>query len=162
MPLYEYHCKDCDGVFELLRPIREAAEMQPCPVCDRDAARIMPTDFAAYVMRSGMPRKIPDQGLYWTLQGQSTEPHKGQSMDDLIVAPAQPNPETARGTLGANAAPAHLVKRRNGAPIPKAKAAKTAAPKTKATKAAKAKPAKAAAKKAATNKAKPAARKRTR
>ena len=65
MPLYEYYCNHCDGVFETLRSIREAAEPSPCPVCDRDGMRIMPTAFAAFTFRDGMARRIPDRGTYW-------------------------------------------------------------------------------------------------
>jgi putative FmdB family regulatory protein len=74
VPLYEYYCTNCDGIFELLRPVREATEPQPCVVCDNESKRIMPTDFAAFVMRDGMPRRIPDKGLSWGLQGQLKKP----------------------------------------------------------------------------------------
>lgn len=74
MPLYEYYCANCNGIFELLRPVREAGEPQPCVVCDNESQRIMPTDFAAFVMRDGMPRRIPDRGLSWGLQGQLKKP----------------------------------------------------------------------------------------
>jgi putative FmdB family regulatory protein len=67
MPLYEYYCKHCDGIFESLRSIREASEPSPCPVCDRDGMRIMPTSFAAFTFRDGYPRKLPDRGTYWHL-----------------------------------------------------------------------------------------------
>jgi putative FmdB family regulatory protein len=65
MPLYEYYCQHCDGVFELLRSIREASEPGSCPLCDRDSQRIMPTSFSAFTFRDGMPRRIPDRGTYW-------------------------------------------------------------------------------------------------
>jgi len=67
MPLYEYYCEPCNGIFEVLRPMREATEPYPCPVCDRDGKRIMPTSFAAFTFRDGMPRRIPDRGTYWWL-----------------------------------------------------------------------------------------------
>ena len=31
MPLYEYYCSDCNGVFELLRPAKQAGDAQPQP-----------------------------------------------------------------------------------------------------------------------------------
>jgi hypothetical protein len=34
----------------------------------------MPTDFTAFLMRDGMPRRIPDKGLSWGLQGQLKKP----------------------------------------------------------------------------------------
>ncbi len=67
MPLYEYYCDDCDGIFEALRPMREASDPVPCPVCDRDGRRIMPTTFAAFTFRDGYPRRLPDKGTYWHL-----------------------------------------------------------------------------------------------
>ena len=65
MPLYEYYCSSCNGVFEALRSMRESSEPSPCPLCDRDSMRIMPTSFAAFTFRDGMPRRIPDRGTYW-------------------------------------------------------------------------------------------------
>lgn len=67
MPLYEYYCDPCDGIFEALRPMREASDPVPCPVCERDGGRIMPTSFAAFTFRDGYPRKLPDKGTYWHL-----------------------------------------------------------------------------------------------
>jgi putative FmdB family regulatory protein len=67
MPLYEYYCDHCDGIFETLRQMREASEPAPCPVCDRDGKRIMPTSFSAFTFREGLPRRIPDRGTYWHL-----------------------------------------------------------------------------------------------
>jgi len=63
MPLYEYYCEDCHGVFELLKPAREAPAPQPCPECDTDAPRIV-SDFAAFVFREGYARRIPDDRSY--------------------------------------------------------------------------------------------------
>lgn len=78
MPMYEYYCADCNGVFELLRPVREASYAQPCPVCDNDSKRLMPTDFAAFVVREGLPRRIPDTGKYWTREGLSDHAETGE------------------------------------------------------------------------------------
>ncbi len=83
MPLYEYYCEDCDGVFELIRPVRESSDSQPCPVCDGDGARLMPTQVHAFIMRGGMPRRIPDQGLFWTTKGQSTKPMQTSDMKKM-------------------------------------------------------------------------------
>jgi putative FmdB family regulatory protein len=65
MPLYEYFCEPCDGVFESIRTMRESGEPAPCPECNREATRIMPTTFMAFTMREGYPRRIPDRGTYW-------------------------------------------------------------------------------------------------
>lgn len=67
MPLYEYYCTPCNGIFEELRPMREASDPVPCPQCYKDAARIMPTSFAAFTFREGYPRRIPDDGTYYHL-----------------------------------------------------------------------------------------------
>jgi putative FmdB family regulatory protein len=77
MPLYEYYCESCNGVFELLRQMREASEPAPCPLCDRDSQRIMPTSFSAFTFRDGMPRTIPDRGTYWWYNKQTKEPNRG-------------------------------------------------------------------------------------
>ena len=67
MPVYEYLCEDCAGVFEAIGTLREASEPQPCPVCDAECKRVMPSSFSAFVMRQGYPRRIPDRGNYWHL-----------------------------------------------------------------------------------------------
>ena len=89
MPLYEYCCEHCDGIFEALRPMREASDPVPCPVCDRDGERIMPTTFTAFTFREGYPRRLPDKGTYW---------HLGKEVKSRITGPARPfeHPELAR------------------------------------------------------------------
>ena len=77
MPLYEYYCENCDGVFETLRTMREASEPSPCPVCDRDGNRIMPTSFTAFTFRDGMARRIPDRGTFWHLGKEVSKPITG-------------------------------------------------------------------------------------
>ena len=77
MPLYEYYCEQCDGIFEALRPMREAADPVPCPLCDRDGRRIMPTSFMAFTFRDGYPRRIPDKGTYWHLGKEVKQPVRG-------------------------------------------------------------------------------------
>jgi len=81
MPIYEYYCQPCNGIFEELRPIREATEPVPCPVCYKDAGRIMPTSFAAFTYRDGYPRRIPDDGKFY---------HLGQKVSKL-VSEGKPN-----------------------------------------------------------------------
>jgi putative FmdB family regulatory protein len=81
MPLYEYYCEPCNGIFEELRPIREASEPVPCPQCYKDAKRIMPTSFAAFTFREGYPRRIPDDGTYY---------HLGKKVSRLVKS-ARPN-----------------------------------------------------------------------
>lgn len=81
MPLYEYFCSPCNGIFEELRPMREATEPVPCPQCYKDAARIMPTSFSAFTFRDGYPRRIPDDGSYY---------HLGKKVKNLVTS-ARPN-----------------------------------------------------------------------
>ncbi|HLC28437.1 MAG TPA: zinc ribbon domain-containing protein [Dehalococcoidia bacterium] len=64
MPLYEYYCDPCNGIFEAIRQMREASVPVPCPVCNRDGERIM-SSFNAFTFRDGYPRRIPDKGTYW-------------------------------------------------------------------------------------------------
>jgi putative FmdB family regulatory protein len=64
MPLYEYYCGDCHGIFEEIRQMREASLPAVCPECSREAPRIM-SGFTAFTFRDGYPRKIPDKGTYW-------------------------------------------------------------------------------------------------
>jgi len=82
VPLYEYYCATCDGVFETMRPIAQASAPAPCPVCARRAQRIPPTSFAAFTMREGYPRAIPDRGTYW---------HLGKEVKQPISGPTRPN-----------------------------------------------------------------------
>jgi putative FmdB family regulatory protein len=82
MPVYEYYCENCNGIFEQLRPIREASEPWPCPECNRQSPRVMPTSFAAFTYREGYPRRIPDKGTYW---------HFGQEVSKPISGPVRPN-----------------------------------------------------------------------
>ncbi|MGE3960086.1 MAG: FmdB family zinc ribbon protein [Dehalococcoidia bacterium] len=93
MPIYEYFCEPCDGVFELLRPARQASDPQPCPQCDEDARRIMPTEFQAFTLRKGLHRRLPDRGTYWHLNREVSTP---------VNAPAPPgeHPELRRKRLG--------------------------------------------------------------
>jgi putative FmdB family regulatory protein len=81
MPVYEYYCRTCDGIFEALRPMSRSSAPAPCPVCESDGARIMPTSFAAFTLREGYPRKLPDKGTYW---------HLGKEVKKLVSGPARP------------------------------------------------------------------------
>ena len=81
MPVYEYYCDHCDGIFEALRPMREASGPAPCPVCTGDGQRIMPTSFSAFTLREGYPRRLPDKGTYW---------HLGKEVKTRINKPVRP------------------------------------------------------------------------
>ena len=74
MPIYEYYCADCNGVFEQLLPVKRASEPQPCPQCDAESRRIMPTEFQAFTVRDGAPRRIPDRGTYWHFEQEVGRP----------------------------------------------------------------------------------------
>ena len=91
MPLYEYYCKHCDGIYETLRPMREASDPVPCPECERDGSRIMPTSFTAFTFREGYPRRLPDRGTYW---------HLGKEVKSRIKGPFKPfeHPEINKPT----------------------------------------------------------------
>ncbi len=64
MPLYEYYCEPCNGVYEAIRPMREASLAVPCPECDLDGERVM-SSFSAFTFREGYARRLPDTGTYW-------------------------------------------------------------------------------------------------
>ena len=74
MPIYEYYCAECNGVFEQLLPVKRASEPQPCPQCDAESRRIMPTEFQAFTVRDGAPRRIPDRGTYWHFEQEVKRP----------------------------------------------------------------------------------------
>ena len=82
MPVYEYLCNHCNGIFEALRPIRESSEPAPCPECSRESERMMPTSFMAFTFRDGYPRRIPDKGTYW---------HLGKEVKSPVTGPVRPN-----------------------------------------------------------------------
>jgi putative FmdB family regulatory protein len=79
MPLYEYYCGSCNGVFELLRPARDAALAQPCPQCDEDGKRIVSREFAAFTFRDGYPRRVPDDGTFYHFGKKVSAPISGPS-----------------------------------------------------------------------------------
>jgi putative FmdB family regulatory protein len=81
MPLYEYYCRHCDGIFEALRPMRESSDPVPCIECDRDSERIMPTSFHAFTFREGYARRLPDRGTYW---------HLGKEVKRRVSGPFRP------------------------------------------------------------------------
>lgn len=113
MPLYEYYCESCDGVFETLRSMREAGEPSPCPVCDRDGQRIMPTSFAAFTFRDGMPRRIPDRGTYWHLGKEVRKPITGggTGYEHPEINKPKPKPVPTAGDAADAAEADHLKKR---------------------------------------------------
>ncbi len=98
MPLYEYFCNPCNGIFEELRPMREATEPVPCPECFKDAARIMPTSFAAFTFREGYPRRIPDDGKYFHLGKKVTRQITGgRPNEHPEVNKPEPEPAMLKG-----------------------------------------------------------------
>ena len=82
MPVYEYYCEHCNGIYEQLRPIRMASEPWPCPECNREGQRIPPTSFNAFTYRDGYPRRIPDKGKFW---------HLGKEVSAPVSGPVKPN-----------------------------------------------------------------------
>ncbi len=77
MPLYEYFCEPCNGVFELLRPAKDASKPQPCPQCDEDAKRTVSKQWSAFIFREGFARRLPDDGGYWHLGHKVSQPLTG-------------------------------------------------------------------------------------
>ena len=102
MPVYEYFCKSCDGVFESIRPIAKASEPAPCPLCAKKAQRIPPTSFAAFTMREGYPRAIPDRGTYWHLEKEVKRPVTGsvKMNEHPEINKPEPRRRKSKGELG--------------------------------------------------------------
>lgn len=101
MPIYEYFCKHCDGVFEVRRELSNASIPAPCPACDRKARRIPPTSFAAFTMREGYPRAIPDRGTYYHLGKEVKRPITGpvRMNEHPEINKPRPKPRKTRGEL---------------------------------------------------------------
>lgn len=100
MPLYEYYCEPCHGIFEELRPMREATEPVPCPECFKDAQRIMPTSFAAFTFREGYPRRIPDDGKYYHLGQKVSKPVTGgRPNEHPEINKPKPKPRKLKGEV---------------------------------------------------------------
>lgn len=105
MPVYEYFCKHCDGVFESIRPVRQASDPAPCPVCAKKAQRMMPSSFAAFTMREGYPRAIPDRGTYYHLGKEVKKPITGPTRmnEHPELAKPRPKPTKSKGERSAAA-----------------------------------------------------------
>ena len=110
MPLYEYYCEKCHGIFEALRPMREASDPVPCPLCNRDGQRIMPTSFAAFTFRDGYPRRIPDKGTYWHLGKEVKRPITGavRAGEHPELTKRRPPPRKSKGAIAAEKDRDHL------------------------------------------------------
>jgi putative FmdB family regulatory protein len=101
MPLYEFYCEDCHGIFEEIRQMSDASLPAPCPECSEEAPRIM-SGFTAFTMREGYPRKIPDKGTYWHFGREvkkKAKRMKGNTHPEL--AQPKPKPVPTRGDVNA-------------------------------------------------------------
>jgi putative FmdB family regulatory protein len=103
VPVYEYFCIHCDGVFEAIRQLRDASNPAPCPVCSRKAKRIPPSSFAAFTMREGYPRAIPDRGTYYHLGKEVKKPVSGpvRMNEHPEINKPRPKPKKSKGELEA-------------------------------------------------------------
>jgi putative FmdB family regulatory protein len=99
MPIYEYYCKQCDGIFEAIRQLSQSSDPAPCPVCAKKGARIPPTSFAAFTMRDGYPRRIPDKGTYWHLGKEVKRPITGgvRMNEHPEINKPKPRPKPTKG-----------------------------------------------------------------
>jgi putative FmdB family regulatory protein len=101
MPLYEYYCQSCHGIFEEIRQMREASDPAPCPECGREAPRMMST-FSAFTMREGYPRRIPDKGTYWHMGKEVKKRAKRmKGYEHPELAKPKPTPHPGRGEIAA-------------------------------------------------------------
>jgi putative FmdB family regulatory protein len=101
MPLYEYYCEPCNGIFEAIRQMRDAADPASCPECGREAPRTMST-FSAFTMREGYPRRIPDKGTYWHLGKEVKKRAKRmKGYEHPELAKPKPKARPGRGEIAA-------------------------------------------------------------
>lgn len=61
MPLYEYHCQQCDGSFELLRPMNADDSGIRCPHCGSEKVERELSAFASF-SPGGSPNPAPSSG----------------------------------------------------------------------------------------------------
>ena len=110
MPLYEYLCDHCDGIFEALGSIHRASEPATCPVCERVGPRIMPTSFAAFTFREGYPRRLPDKGTYWHLGKEVKSKIRGRArpFEHPELNKPKPPPKKSKGDLAVEQDKRHL------------------------------------------------------
>ncbi len=61
MPLYEYYCRECEGKFELLRPMSRSDEPATCPQGHAGAQRVLSV-FAAFSSGEGGTEAVAGGG----------------------------------------------------------------------------------------------------
>lgn len=99
MPLYEYYCQHCNGIYEAIRPMREASLPVPCSECNRDGQRIMST-FNAFTFRDGYPRRLPDKGTFWHLgQEVKSRAKRMRGFEHPELAKPKPKPRPIKGDV---------------------------------------------------------------
>ena len=64
MPIYEYYCRNCEKIFELMRPITEANDTARCPDCGAECEKLVSAfaskaDFYIRPPRKEAFRKLP-------------------------------------------------------------------------------------------------------
>ena len=47
MPIYEYHCDDCQGTFEVLTSFANRDHTQTCPTCSGERSQVRVSSFAS-------------------------------------------------------------------------------------------------------------------
>ena len=58
MPLYEYHCDDCNDSFELRRPMSAGDETTECPNCDGQNVKRQISLFMAFTKGASGSRSL--------------------------------------------------------------------------------------------------------
>lgn len=97
MPLYEFYCERCNGIFETIRQMRDASLPAPCPECNHEAPRIM-SAFNAFVMRDGYPRRLPDKGTFWHMEKEvKTRARRMKGWTHPELAEPKPEPRPLKG-----------------------------------------------------------------
>ncbi|MBI2863148.1 MAG: zinc ribbon domain-containing protein [Chloroflexi bacterium] len=95
MPRYDYRCKSCGKVFEMVRPFSQATEDAACPDCQGTASRILANSYTVFSKSyTGWATRI--QGTDWPWRDPSSQasvPEEAAEDDEEELAEKQPAEE---------------------------------------------------------------------
>lgn len=74
----------------------------------------MPTSFAAFTLRDGYPRRIPDKGTFWHLGREVSKPVTGPARpyEHPELTTAEPPPTRSRGQVADEDEAKHQIEQR--------------------------------------------------
>ena len=115
MPIYEYHCPECDNLFEEWCQRVDDQKSKPCPKCGKTAQRIMSqTSFALkgdgwYVTEYGSKKGINESSESNASQGDKTSGDSSASADSSAASTAS-SPSSTAGTGSSQSSQAPAAK----------------------------------------------------